>query len=80
MKNKIFLAGHNGMIGSFFNEKLKKNKDNKIITFDRKKLNLTCQKDVNDMMRNVRPNQVIIAAAKVGGINANNTYPADKQI
>ncbi len=77
MKNKIFLAGHNGMIGSFFNEKLKKNKDNKIFTFERKDLDLTCQKAVNEMMENIRPDQVIIAAAKVGGINANNIYPAE---
>jgi len=74
----IFIAGHNGMVGSAILRKLKeKNKDAEIILKTREELDLTNQSDVTNFYKEYSPNEVIIAAAKVGGINANNSYPAD---
>jgi GDP-L-fucose synthase len=75
-KQKIFVAGHNGMVGSslvFF----LKNKDVEIITRDRAELDLLNQEKVQNFFKNEKIDQVYLAAAKVGGIHANNTYPAD---
>ena len=75
-KQKIFIAGHKGMVGSALVYQLK-NQDVDIITRDRKELNLLNQQDVQNFFKNEKIDQVYLAAAKVGGIHANNTYPAD---
>jgi len=74
---KIFLAGHNGMVGSAIYRLLKHKKNIKIITRTRLELDLCDQKAVKIFMETEQPSEVIIAAAKVGGIHANNIYPAD---
>ena len=74
---KIFLAGHNGMVGSAIHRLLKRKKNIQIITRSRSQLDLCDQKAVKNFMEIERPDEVIIAAAKVGGIHANNIYPAD---
>lgn len=71
---KIFLAGHNGLVGSAVLRKLKKLGYNKIITVDRRKLDLTNQNKVFNFLKKNKPNIVIICAAKVGGIKANNEF------
>jgi len=77
MKNyKIYLAGHNGMIGSAIYKKLKEKKY-KVITADRKKLDLTNQSKVYNFIKRNKPKYIIIAAARVGGIKANVDYPAE---
>ncbi len=73
---KIFIAGHNGMVGSALVRHLKI-QEVEIITKDKRELDLLDQKSVQDFFRNEKINQVYLAAAKVGGIHANNTYPAD---
>ena len=75
-KQKIFVAGHNGMVGSSL-VRLLKNKDVEIITRDRTELDLLNQEKVQNFFKNEKIDQVYLAAAKVGGIHANNTYPAD---
>tara|TARA_A100001011_G_scaffold363018_1_gene412579 strand:- start:1288 stop:2244 length:957 start_codon:yes stop_codon:yes gene_type:complete len=72
----IFIAGHNGMVGSALKRALE-NKDVEIITKDRSDLNLLSQLDVQDFFKNYKIDQVYLAAAKVGGIHANNSYPAN---
>ena len=74
---KIFLAGHNGMVGSAIFNKLKKDGYKKIITVSKKKLNLLDQKKVEKFLKAKKPKVVIIAAAKVGGILANNNFKAN---
>ena len=74
---KIFISGHKGMVGSSILKKLIKKGYNNLIFKDRKELDLTNQKDVNDFFNREKPDYVILAAAKVGGIFANNTFPAD---
>ena len=74
---KIFLAGHNGMVGSAIFKKLKKDGYKKIITVSKKKLNLLDQKKVEKFLKVKKPKVVIIAAAKVGGILANNNFKAN---
>ncbi len=71
---KIFLAGHNGMVGSAIFKKLKNCGYKKIITRTRKNLDLTNQEKTFKFLKKYRPNFVIIAAAKVGGIGANNRF------
>ena len=73
---KIFIAGHKGMVGSAILRKLK-NKSNKIVIADKKKLNLLNQKSVLSFFKKNKFNEVYLCAAKVGGIHANNTYLAD---
>ena len=75
--DKIFLAGHNGMVGSAILRALIKKGYKNIITKEKKKLNLENQKDVNNFFKKEKIDFVFLAAAKVGGIHANNTYPAD---
>jgi GDP-L-fucose synthase len=74
--NKIFITGHRGMVGSAL---LRKASSLGIdtLTASRSDLNLTNQSEVFDFLKNNAPDTVIIAAAKVGGIHANSTYPAD---
>jgi len=75
-KPKIFIAGHKGMVGSALVRYLK-DQDVEIITRDRIELNLLNQKNVESFFKNEKIDQIYLAAAKVGGIHANNTYPAD---
>jgi len=75
-KPKIFIAGHKGMVGSALLRLLKRKKVT-IITKEKKELNLLDQKKVQSFFKNNKIDQVYLAAAKVGGIHANNTYPAE---
>ena len=77
INSKVFIAGHNGMLGSSIFRKLKKKGYKKIITIDKKKLDLRNHNAVRKFFRNKKPDAVIIAAAKVGGIKANIKYPAN---
>ena len=72
--DKIFLAGHNGMVGSSILKILKKKNYKNIITKEKKELNLLDQKKVFDFLKKKKPKNMIIAAAKVGGIYANNKF------
>tara|TARA_Y100001970_G_scaffold79709_1_gene101382 strand:- start:966 stop:1895 length:930 start_codon:yes stop_codon:yes gene_type:complete len=74
---KIFLAGHNGLVGSSILRKLKKKNYKNIILADRKRLNLLDQKKVFNFLKKNKPKIVIIAAAKVGGIYHNSVNGAD---
>jgi len=75
-KPRIFIAGHNGMVGSAL-IRILKTQNVELITRDRQELDLLDQAEVNNFFRNEKIDQVYLAAAKVGGIYANNTYPAD---
>jgi GDP-L-fucose synthase len=76
-KSRIYLAGHQGMVGSAIIRELSKQGYQNIITRNREELDLRRQTDVESLFRQERPEIVIIAAAKVGGILANNTYRAE---
>jgi len=73
---KIFLAGHNGLAGSSILETLKESGYNNILLLNRKELDLTSQQEVEAFFSKHKPEVTILAAAKVGGINANISYPA----
>ena len=73
----IFLAGHNGLVGSAIHRKLLKKNFKNIITIDRKKLDLLNQQAVFNFIKRKKPKIVIIAAAKVGGVHHNNIHGAD---
>ena len=75
-KPRIFIAGHKGMVGSALARSLK-DEDVEIITKDKNELNLLNQDNVKNFFKSEKIDQVYLAAAKVGGIYANNTYPAD---
>ncbi len=77
MSLNIFVAGHNGMVGSAIIRQLEKDKNNRIITAERRDLDLTNQHSVNHFFQSHQIDQVYLAAAKVGGIHANNEYPAE---
>ena len=74
---KLYVAGHRGMVGGAICRALAKRDEVTLITRTRAELDLTDQTAVRDFMVTERPDQVILAAAKVGGIVANNTYPAN---
>lgn len=74
---KIFVAGHNGMVGSAIVRKLKELGYTNIITFDRSRLNLLNQADVQSFFSINCPEYVFVCAAKVGGIKANNEMKGD---
>ena len=74
---KVFIAGHNGMVGSSILRKLSKNKKIKILVKSRKELDLLDEKKVEDFFKKEHIDQVYYAAARVGGIHANDKYPAD---
>lgn len=74
---RIFVAGHRGMVGSALVRKLEADQAGKVITRSRSELNLTDQAAVRAFFKAERITHVYLAAAKVGGIHANNTYPAD---
>jgi GDP-L-fucose synthase len=75
--SKIYVAGHNGMVGSAIVRKLKSEGYSNFILKSSKELDLRNQQDVTDFFKNEKPEFVFLAAAKVGGIQANNTFRAD---
>ena len=75
--SKIFVAGHKGMVGSSIVRHLKKKKYKNILTVDKKNLDLLNQTKTQKFLMRNKPQFVIIAAAKVGGIMANNKYKAE---
>jgi len=75
--DKIYVAGHNGLVGSAIVRELKKQGYTNIITKSREELDLTDQEAVEWFFFKEHPDYVFLAAAKVGGINYNKTYPAD---
>ena len=75
-KPRVFIAGHKGMVGSALVRLLKKKKI-KIIKKEKEELNLLNQKKVQSFFKNNKIDQVYLAAARVGGINANQSYPAE---
>tara|TARA_B100002051_G_scaffold268645_1_gene298799 strand:- start:4765 stop:5715 length:951 start_codon:yes stop_codon:yes gene_type:complete len=75
--DKIFVAGHKGLIGSAIVRKLKSKGYKNILTIEKKKLNLIDQKKVFNFLKKNKPKFIFLAAAKVGGIYANNNYKAD---
>lgn len=75
--DKIYVAGHRGLVGSAIVRSLKSKGYNNIIGKTHKELDLTNQAEVQAFFEKERPEVVVLAAAKVGGINANNTYPAE---
>ncbi|EJW1999894.1 GDP-L-fucose synthase [Salmonella enterica] len=77
MTKRVFVAGHNGMVGSALVRMLQQEQDIEIITRKRNELDLLSQQAVSSFFKSERIDQVYLAAAKVGGIYANNTYPAD---
>ena len=76
MKKKIWIAGHKGMVGSSLVREFEKT-NYKILTIDKKKLDLKNQTKVEKWVKKNKPDVIIIAAAKVGGIKHNSTYPAN---
>ena len=75
---RTYVAGHLGMVGSALLRELSKKKNKRsVITASRNELDLTNQSDVNNFIKQVMPDEIIVAAAKVGGIHANSTYPAE---
>jgi GDP-L-fucose synthase len=76
-KQKIYLAGHRGMVGSAVLRQLQASGHDNIVVRTHHELDLTDQSAVKAFMQTEKPDQVILAAAKVGGIHANNEYPAE---
>lgn len=74
---KIYVAGHRGMVGSAVVRHLRALGYHNIVTRSSQELDLTQQQAVQDFMHSEKPDVAVIAAAKVGGIHANNTYPAE---
>jgi GDP-L-fucose synthase len=76
-KAKIYIAGHRGMVGSGLERKLRKEGYNNIVKRTSEELDLKNQQAVNEFFEKEKPAYVVLAAAKVGGIHANNTYRAE---
>lgn len=76
-KTRIYVAGHRGMVGSALVRKLSQRPDVELVLRSRQELNLSRQQEVEEFFQAESIDQVYLAAAKVGGIHANNTYPAD---
>lgn len=74
---KIFLAGHRGMVGGAILRQLLARGEDTVLIRSRAELDLTNQAAVHDFMHSEKPDVVILAAARVGGIMANNSFPAD---
>ncbi|QLQ04218.1 MAG: GDP-L-fucose synthase [Thiobacillus sp.] len=74
---KIYVAGHRGLVGSAIKRRLEKGGYTNVIGRTHKELDLLNQQATNKFFDQERPEYIFLAAAKVGGINANNTYPAD---
>ncbi len=77
LKSKIYVAGHNGLVGSAIIRRLKLDGYKNIITRNRKKLDLTNQSKVFSFLKKIKPDFIFIAAAKVGGIYSNNKFKAN---
>lgn len=75
--SKIYIAGHNGMVGSAILRKLKKEGHTNFVLKTSSELDLTSQEAVKQFFKEEQPEYIFLAAAKVGGIQANNTYRAD---
>lgn len=75
--SKIYIAGHEGMVGSAILRELESKGYKNFITRSLSELDLRRQKDVEDLLNSEKPDVIIVAAAKVGGIVANNTYRAE---
>src|SRR5450759_2968598 len=73
---RVYVAGHSGMMGSAIMRQLA-SEGCQILTADRKILDLTKQKSTEDWLMQMRPDAIFLAAGLVGGIYANDTYPAD---
>ncbi|ELM9161358.1 GDP-L-fucose synthase, partial [Escherichia coli] len=76
-KKRIYVAGHRGMVGSAICRQLSLRDDIELVVKTHKELDLTVQKDVDAFFEQEKIDQVYLAAAKVGGIYANNTFPAE---
>lgn len=76
-KSKIYLTGHLGLVGSSIYNKLKLNGYKNLLTSNKKKLDLRNQNEVNKFLKKNKPDCIIIAAGKVGGIVANSSYPGE---
>src|SRR4051812_47684268 len=76
-RDRIFVAGHNGLVGSAIVSALRAKGYDNLLTKDRRELDLRDQRAVEAFYKDTKPDAVFIAAAKVGGIHANNTYRAD---
>jgi GDP-L-fucose synthase len=76
-ENKIYIAGHRGLVGAAIVRQLQREGYSHLITCTHAELDLTSQSAVQEFFAAVRPEYVFLAAAKVGGIQANNSYPAD---
>src|SRR4051794_39001277 len=74
---KIFVAGHRGMVGSAIVRALRARGHSNFVFRTRAELDLTDQRAVNDLFAAEKPDEVYLAAARVGGIHANNSYPAE---
>ena len=77
LNDKIYIAGHRGLVGSAIVRKLKSRGFSNLVMRTHQELDLTNQLKVQNFFQQEKPDYVILAAAKVGGIHANNTYPAD---
>lgn len=77
MTQAVYVAGHNGMAGSAIVRQLQGSQDINIVTRSRRELDLLSQGEVHAFFKENKINQVYLAAAKVGGIHANSTYPAE---
>jgi GDP-L-fucose synthase len=77
LNDKIYIAGHRGLVGSAIVRQLEKRGFTNLLMHTHKELDLTNQAQVQNFFQQEKPDYVILAAAKVGGIHANNTYPAD---
>jgi len=75
--DKIFVAGHRGLAGSAIWRSLEARGYSNLVGFTSKELDLTKRVEVFDTMASLRPEAIVLAAARVGGIHANSTYPAD---
>lgn len=77
LSDRVFVAGHNGMVGSSIVKHLQELGFRNVVTKSRAELDLTNQNEVHEFLYREKPDQIYLAAAKVGGIYANNTFPAE---